>query len=295
MIVRRLLALAAIACGIAGLGGPVPAVAGAAAPTAACTGTTGVTVVVDFGPLGGGTKVGCAPGDPNSGLAALQAAGFSYGFVQNVPGLVCTIDNAPDPCNGAPSDAYWAYHHASRGGPWIYSNEGAATYDPKPGSVEGWAFGDGRTPSSSPPPAVTTTTRPPSTTRPPATTAPPSNPAPAPTSATPGATPDETTDPAADPGAPAATDDDDGSTATTIADDDAPDETTTSAPGDDEAVGATTTTRASDDEVAADDVDPDLASNSRDGTGGGALVGLAVVVGVAGLATWELRRRRTST
>jgi hypothetical protein len=146
-LVARLSATAA-AAGLATAGlvaGAVPAQA------AACTGTSGVTVVVDFG---SSTSVRCAPGDPSSGLAALQAAGFSVKQVQRQPGFVCRIDGAPasDPCvNTPPANAYWAYFHAARGGSWSYSSLGAASYDPKPGSVEGWSFGSGGAPGTAPP------------------------------------------------------------------------------------------------------------------------------------------------
>ncbi len=128
--------------------GPAPA-----AEAAACSGSTGVTVVVDFGSLGGGVQTGCAGGNPGSGLAALSGAGHGYTFVPRQPGLVCQVDARPNPCNGAPTTAYWAYWHASRGGSWSYSTLGAGGYDPAPGTVEGWAFGAGRQPGIAPPAA----------------------------------------------------------------------------------------------------------------------------------------------
>jgi hypothetical protein len=130
------------------------AVAAPAAPAyaAACTSTkTGVTVVVDFTKLGEKIDTACDPTNPANGLDALTGAGFTYAFVPRYPGFVCTIDNLPDPCNGAPATAYWSYWHAKRGGTWIYSNTGAGTYKPKPGSVQGWAFGAGSPPGISPP------------------------------------------------------------------------------------------------------------------------------------------------
>jgi hypothetical protein len=115
-----------------------------------------VTVVVDFAALGGGVRVGCAAGSPGSGLLALLAAGFSYSFVPRQPGFVCQINRLPppDPCNGAPPPtAYWSYWHARPGGSWTYSSEGAGTFMPPPGSVEGWAFGDGQKQPGIAPPA----------------------------------------------------------------------------------------------------------------------------------------------
>ncbi|WP_246467513.1 hypothetical protein [Allocatelliglobosispora scoriae] len=145
------LALSVVAAGLA--------VAGPAAPAraAACSGATGVTVVVDFGSLGGGIKTGCASGDPATGLAALRGAGFTTTGTQKWgPAFVCRIDGKPgaadEPCvNTPPSSAYWSYWHADRGGSWSYSNLGATAYDPKAGTVEGWAFGSGGRPGISPP------------------------------------------------------------------------------------------------------------------------------------------------
>ena len=137
--------------------GPVAAQAAAspvvekAGVTAACTGTKGVTVVVDFTKLGSKIKTACDPTDPKTGLAALTGAGFTYTFVPRFPGFVCTINQLPNPCNGAPATAYWSYWHAKPHGKWVYSSTGAGTYHPKPGSVQGWAFGAGKPPGISPP------------------------------------------------------------------------------------------------------------------------------------------------
>jgi hypothetical protein len=111
----------------------------------------GVWVVVEAAALGGPNTTRCAPGRPSSGLAALEAAGHRYSFVPRIPGMVCTIDGRPDPCNGAPSDAYWSYWHAEAGGTWTYSTRGAGSRTPPPGSVEGWAFGAGDPPRTPPP------------------------------------------------------------------------------------------------------------------------------------------------
>jgi hypothetical protein len=128
-----------------------PAIAKSGA-AAACTSTTkGVTVVVDFTRLHGKIKTACDPSDPKTGLAALTGARFSYTFVPRQPGFVCTIDKRPNPCNGAPASAYWSYWHAKPHGKWVYSNLGAGTYHPAPGSVQGWAFGSGQAPGISPP------------------------------------------------------------------------------------------------------------------------------------------------
>jgi hypothetical protein len=135
--------------------GAAIAVPTAPAAAAACTQDTGVTVVVDFATLGGGTQTRCASGDPTSGLAALRAARFTPTRAAQEPGyFVCRIDGKPadDPCQRTPpADAYWSYWHAKPGGTWSYSSLGPADHDPKPNTVEGWAFGAGKPPSSPPP------------------------------------------------------------------------------------------------------------------------------------------------
>ncbi|MEP6814325.1 MAG: hypothetical protein ABI873_02100 [Marmoricola sp.] len=133
----------------------VPLVAtGGTAQAAACSGSTGVTVVVQF--PDGHTQTGCAPGDPSSGTSALTSAGFSYTLVTG-QAFVCQINSAPESTCARipPANAYWAYFHAKRGGSWSYSSTGATSYDPAPGSVEGWRFGNGAKPSTAPPGAAT--------------------------------------------------------------------------------------------------------------------------------------------
>jgi hypothetical protein len=125
-----------------------------AASAAACSGSTGVTVVVDFTAFGGGVTTACAPGDPTSGLTALTGAGFTVTGTQRWGlAFVCRINNLPAPAqqacvNTPPATAYWSYWHAStHGAAWTYSSSGATSYNPAPGTVEGWAFGSGSQPS----------------------------------------------------------------------------------------------------------------------------------------------------
>ena len=230
-----------------------------------------VTVVVDFGSLGGGSAVRCVT-DPTSGLDALAKAGFGYGFRPGFPGMVCTIDARPDPCNGAPADAYWAYWYGPAGGGWTYATQGAGSRTPPPGSVEGWAFGDDRRPSVSPP----ASTPPPTV----ATTAPPTSRSPAPP-------PAQAVSPA--PPAPAAGPGGTASTVTSAA-------PTSTAPTTDAAdPAAPTTTSPPGGSAASDREATELAVDRTSSTGGGAtgaLVGLAVLVAVAAAAGWEFRRRR---
>jgi hypothetical protein len=150
--VRAVLALTTTLLGASG----VAVVTAAPSEAAACTSRSGVTVVVDFGTLGG-TSVGCA-GTFGSGIAALGSAGHSVTYLPKQPGMVCTIDRLPNPCNGAPTTAYWSYWRASPGGSWSYSTVGAGSTHPEAGTVEGWAFGAGKPPAVRPPslPAATT-------------------------------------------------------------------------------------------------------------------------------------------
>lgn len=127
-----------------------------AAHAASCTGSTGVTVTVDFAGLGGGVAVNCALGDPTTGLTALTGAGYTItGTVRWGLAFVCRINGQPtaavDACvNTPPATAYWSYWHATPGGTWTYSTVGASSYNPAPGTVEGWAYGAGSPPSVSP-------------------------------------------------------------------------------------------------------------------------------------------------
>ncbi len=162
--------LAALVPGL--LAVPVALVLAAPAEAAACSDSSGVTVVVQFPDR---TEIGCAPGDPSTGYAALKAAGFTITYAQgNGAGALCKINGAPsDAVCGSmpPANAYWAYFHAQRGGAWSYSSTGGGSYNPKPGTVEGWRFGSGAAPSTPPPGAVTSPTPPPSSTPKPAPSA----------------------------------------------------------------------------------------------------------------------------
>jgi len=122
----------------------VPLVAtGGTADAAGCSAQQ-VTVVVQY--LGGGAVTRCTKGDPNTGVEALTSAGFSYTYSPREPGFVCTINGNPGN-RDCMKPKYWSYWHASSPtGPWTYSSEGAGTYDPAPGSVEGWRFDCGAAP-----------------------------------------------------------------------------------------------------------------------------------------------------
>lgn len=156
-LVRRLIGCLAAASAL----GLLPTVAGPPAPAAAadgaCTDGTGVTVIIDFQELGGGTYTRCAADAPRTGFEALQQAGISYQTTVRFPGFLCKIAGKPgnDPCRDAsPATAYWSYWVAPRGGRWCYSNFGAGNRTPPPGSVEGWSFALNRTASNTPAPRL---------------------------------------------------------------------------------------------------------------------------------------------
>lgn len=113
----------------------------------------GVVIVVDPGPLGGQPTNRCVTGEAGDGIAVLSAAGHRVGFVPGVPGMVCTIDDRPDPCNGAPVSAYWSYWLGTDTG-WTYSSHGAGFRQSDPETVEGWRFGDGGEPPRADPSAL---------------------------------------------------------------------------------------------------------------------------------------------
>jgi hypothetical protein len=127
-----------------------------AAHASACSPGTGVTVKVDYASLGGGVTTSCFAGDPATGLAALQGAGFTVTGTQRWGlAFVCRINGKPtsatEPCvNTPPASAYWSYWHGTPGGTWTYSSLGATSFNPAIGTVEGWSFGSGAPPSVGP-------------------------------------------------------------------------------------------------------------------------------------------------
>ena len=158
-----IVAAALLAIGSLVVASPPPA----AGSSGACPGASGVTVVVDYGALGGGIAVGCAPGTPATGFKALMAAGFTIDYVHAYPGFaLCRIDGRPGPgqedcVNMPPPTAWWSYWHADRGGSWTLSTDGGGTRRPSAGTVEGWSFSAGAaTPPTIDPPAVAATPRP---------------------------------------------------------------------------------------------------------------------------------------
>ena len=144
MTVRRLLVVAALAAATTSVAvPPAPAEAGSC--------EDGVIVVVDASAFDRGTSQTCVPAS-GKGVDVLAAAGHPWTYVPGNFGMICTIDGRPDPCNYAPTHAYWSYWHAAQGADsWTYSNEGAGTRTAEAGTVEGWSFGSGSPPGIAPP------------------------------------------------------------------------------------------------------------------------------------------------
>ncbi|WP_103347890.1 hypothetical protein [Amycolatopsis sp. CA-128772] len=143
MIASRFAVVCALLFGAAFVGA---APASATGSDGACPEGGGVTVVVDFGDLGPGPLLRCAAGTPANGIAALREAGIEVSGSQKYGlAVACRINGRPGPdvesCVGMPSaTAYWSYWHASAGGSWTSSQEGAQTAKPVAGGFEGWAF-----------------------------------------------------------------------------------------------------------------------------------------------------------
>lgn len=136
-------------------GTPASAQAPASGAWSTCTATTGVIVAVDFGHWGGPVLRSCGT-TPTTGFALLNQGGWhTTGTTHDGPGFICRIGYsgyhhgtqypAPSqqPCvQTPPARAYWASWQAGPGQTsWTYSQAGAMSYHPRPGSVTLWVFG----------------------------------------------------------------------------------------------------------------------------------------------------------
>ena len=150
----------------AALGGgfTAQAPAGAADSSGRCpAGSSGVTVVVDYGPLGGGVEIGCDEDGSGPASAVVPRAGFPLSWVTNEPGFVCAVKGKPDPdssCQGTPRASwYWGlFWSDGRPATWAYASEGARTLDVPAGGSIGWRFQNGD--ELEQPGAAPTTTKP---------------------------------------------------------------------------------------------------------------------------------------
>ncbi|MFJ3216570.1 hypothetical protein ACIPLC_11680 [Kitasatospora sp. NPDC086801] len=120
-----------------------------------CTTTSGVVLAVDFSKWGGPLLRSCGT-TPTTGYTLLNQGGWkTTGTGHDGPAFVCRIGYSgfqggkqyPTPDQEKcvltpPATAYWSYWHADPGeNSWSYSQLGAMSYQPKPGSVDLWIFG----------------------------------------------------------------------------------------------------------------------------------------------------------
>ncbi|WP_455713742.1 hypothetical protein [Streptomyces uncialis] len=124
-------------------------------PIGHCTTTQGVVLAVDFSDWGGPVYRSCGT-TPTTGYELLNQGGWrTTGTGHDGPAFICRIGYSghqggkrfPPPRQEdcvltPPASAYWSYWHADPGeNTWEYSQLGAMSYRPKPGSVDLWIFG----------------------------------------------------------------------------------------------------------------------------------------------------------
>ncbi|MDG4782359.1 LPXTG cell wall anchor domain-containing protein [Micromonospora sp. WMMD961] len=149
---RRSVVALAIVAAVAGT--PAPALADPL-PIGQCTTSSGVILAVDFSKWGGPLLRSCGT-TPTTGYQLLNQGGWrTTGTQHDGPAFICRIGYAghqggtqyPTPADERcaltpPASAYWSYWHADPGqNTWVYSQLGAMSYKPKPGSVDLWIFG----------------------------------------------------------------------------------------------------------------------------------------------------------
>ena len=197
--VAVLVTAAAGGLGVVSVAGPASA--------APCPGTSGVTVVVEYGALGGGTDVSCAAEGGRTAARLLKDTGHALTFLQRFPAFVCRVDGLPadDPCvNTPPADAYWGlWWSDGESGEWSYSSLAAGSLTVPAGGYVAMVWdgsaGDVR-PQTGAPAHPTPTPAPTPTKKPSPTQAPTPAPTQAPTQApTPTATPTASAEPTSGP------------------------------------------------------------------------------------------------
>ncbi|MFC8823818.1 hypothetical protein ACFT9I_00455 [Streptomyces sp. NPDC057137] len=124
-------------------------------PIGACTTSAGAVLAVDFSHWGGPILRSCGT-TPTTGYELLNQGGWhTTGTGHDGPAFICRIGYSghqggkqyPTPQQDdcvltPPASAYWSYWHADPGeSDWEYSQLGAMSYRPKPGSVDLWIFG----------------------------------------------------------------------------------------------------------------------------------------------------------
>ncbi|MFF2814962.1 hypothetical protein ACFVT9_05415 [Kitasatospora cineracea] len=139
------------------LGGLAPSSARAdALPMDQCTTSRNAVLAIDFGRWGGPVLRACGS-TPTTGYRLLNQGGWkTVGTQHDGPGFICRIGYSgyqggkqfPPPEQEKcvltpPAERYWSYWHADPGqNTWSYSQLGAMSYHPLPGSVDAWVFGE---------------------------------------------------------------------------------------------------------------------------------------------------------
>jgi len=120
-----------------------------------------VGLVVQYGD--GSVFMGCYPWTSDlTGESLLRRAGLNVeaDYDSGMGALICRIGADGCPASDClcqaqtPPRRYWAYWRLE-GGAWTYSEQGAAGRVLQPGSVDGWAWGEGGIASGVTPPPVT--------------------------------------------------------------------------------------------------------------------------------------------
>jgi hypothetical protein len=148
-VVGRLVAAVALTAA-AGLAVPLPT-----ASAAACPAGTGVTVVVEFGSVGGGVSTTCVPDGGGDSAASLFEVHHDLTRVTRFPGAVCKVDGRPGSAsctNMPPSNAYWGLYWKEGAGGWKYSSEGVDSLNIPEGGAVRFAW-QGGAPEPEEPPA----------------------------------------------------------------------------------------------------------------------------------------------
>lgn len=193
---RLLRGLVPLAIGAGIALGVAPSPSATADGNGRCSPGTGVTVVVDYGDLGG-VDLGCdLRGAGVPARTVVPRAGFPLTYVTN-EAFVCRVNGLPsssqESCNDTPpADAYWAlFWSDGTSSAWRYSSSGVASLSVPEGGSIGWRFQSGgartypgqpptRTPDQ-PSPSPTKSPQPSDPPRPKPSTAPhPSGPSPTP-------------------------------------------------------------------------------------------------------------------
>jgi hypothetical protein len=95
----------------------------APAQAAYCSGGTGVSVLVDFGTLGGGTATGCG-GGASVASSAFEKAGFPLTPHPQQRGFVCQVKGEPADGDCMGTTSYWGFFVSDDGKGWVYASQG---------------------------------------------------------------------------------------------------------------------------------------------------------------------------